>query len=222
MNTPVISAFYFGSVEHYALLARHPRVIIDTGEHYERQSYRTRTSIVGPNGVQHLNVQIARDHGNKMPMHSVGLSYVETWPQQHLHAIRSAYGKTPWFIHYIDSIEQVILQPYARLIDLQLATMRLGMGWLGLRTALHISETFIEGMAFEPTAGDHRTSDEERRSPLSDLRSTFNPKRPLPPEVPAIASYHQVFADRHGFMPRLSVIDLVCNLGPRAAAHLHR
>ena len=47
MAVPLLSAFYFGSVEHYRLLARHPKVIIDTGEHYVRQSYRTRTSIVG-------------------------------------------------------------------------------------------------------------------------------------------------------------------------------
>ncbi len=35
---PVLSAFYFGSVEHYRLLAQRPKVIIDLGEHYERQS----------------------------------------------------------------------------------------------------------------------------------------------------------------------------------------
>ena len=39
---PLLSSFYFGSVEHYRLLAQHHRVVIDVGEHYERQSYRTR------------------------------------------------------------------------------------------------------------------------------------------------------------------------------------
>ena len=92
MNTPILSPFYFGSVEHYRILAQCPKVIIDLGEHYERQTYRTRTRIVGPNGVQDLVVPIIRRSGEKMPVHSVGLSYAETWPQQHLHAIRSAYG----------------------------------------------------------------------------------------------------------------------------------
>lgn len=210
-HTPLLPAFYFGSVEHYRLLARHPKVVIDTGEHYERQSYRTRTRIMGPNGVQDLNVQIARDHGHKMPMHTVGLSTVETWPQQHVHAIRSAYGKAPWTLHYIDAIEEVITTPYDRLIDLDLATLRLGMKWLGLTTEVEVSATYVE-------VG--RDDDATRHSPLAthhlDLRTSFHPKKPLPNEVHPVQPYPQVFADRHGFQPRMSVIDLVCNCGPEA------
>lgn len=204
-RVPVLSAFYFGSVEHYRLLARSQRVVIDIGEHYQRQSYRSRTTIIGPNGRQDLVVQIARKSGRKMPMRNVGLSYVETWPQQHVHAIRSAYGQTPWFIHYIDEIESVILKKYDRLADLDLATLRLGMKWLGLNTEVEVSEKYIE-----PTGEDGR----------SDLRSSFQPKKPLPIEVAAVPPYPQVFADRHGFTPRMSVIDLVCNCGPRAVEHL--
>jgi hypothetical protein len=198
-SIPLLSAFYFGSVEHYRLLAQHRRVIIDIGEHYERQTYRTRTSIVGPNGKQDLTVQIARRSGEKMPMRSVGLSYIETWPQQHVHAIRSAYGNTPWFIHYIDEIEAVVLKKYDRLVDLDLATMRLAMKWLGLKTEAEASEKYVE----------------DSRSFL-DLRATLHPKRSLPPSLPLSPPYPQVFADRHGFIPRMSVIDLVMNTGPDA------
>ncbi len=214
---PVLSSCYFGSVEHYRLLALHPKVVVDTGEHYERQSYRTRTNIVGPNGVQDLVVPIERRPGAKMPMHSVGLSYVETWPQRHIHAIRSAYGNTPWFIHFIDAIEAVVLKKYDRLVELDLATMQLGMAWLGLRTELVVSEEYVD------VAGDadpeHRTAPDTR---YVDLRSTLHPKRPLPPEIPSVAPYPQVFADRHGFHPRMSVIDLVMNAGPDASAHVLR
>ena len=198
-RTPLLSAFTFGSVEHYRLLVQHDRVIIDIGEHYVRQSYRTRTSIVGPNGRQDLSVRIQHSGGVKMPMREVRLSYAETWPQQHLHAFRSAYGNTPWFIHYIDEIEAVILGKFERLVDLDLATMRLGMKWLGLKTEIVISEDFVTPMTM----------------PL-DLRSSFHPKKPLPPEVNAVGPYPQVFADRHGFVPRMSIIDLVMNTGPDA------
>jgi hypothetical protein len=199
LRTPILPAFYFGSVEHYRLLARHPKVILDIGEHYERQSYRTRTSIVGPNGVQDLTVQVARRSGEKMPMRTVGLSYSESWPQQHVHAIRSAYGNTPWFIHYIDDIEAVVLKGYDRLVDLDLATMRLAMKWLGLTTEVEVSEAYVEGV-----------------SAAWDLRTSLHPKKPVPPEVEPVPPYPQVFADRHGFQPRMSVIDLVCNCGPDA------
>ena len=225
MSTPILSAFYFGSVEHYRLLSHHPKVIIDIGEHYERQSYRTRTRIVGPNGVQDLAVQIARRSGEKMPMRTVGLSYIETWPQQHLHAIRSAYGNAPWFIHFIDEIEAVVLKRYDRLVDLDLATMRLGMKWLGLRTELVVSDAYVEvasgnsQMASSPVPNLPLAAVELRHE-LLDLRTSFHPKRPLPPEVSAAPTYTQLFADRHGFQPRMSVIDLVMNTGPEARSFL--
>lgn len=198
-STVVLSAFYFGSVEHYRVLAKEERVVLDAGEHYERQSYRTRTTIIGPNGVQDLNVQILRRSGEKMPLHTVALSHAETWPQQHLHAIRSAYGQTPWFIHYIDEIERVLLGPYERLLDLDLATLRMGMRWLGLTTAIEVSTAYVEADG------------------IRDLRRSLHPKLSLPDGLPAPRPYPQVFADRHGFVPRLSVIDLVMNTGPEAA-----
>ncbi len=201
--TPILSAFYFGSVEHYRLIAGHPKVIIDIGEHYERQSYRTRTRIAGPNGVQDLAVQIARRSGEKMPMHTVGLSYSGTWPRQHVHAIRSAYGNAPWFIHYIDDIESVVLKRYDRLVDLDLATLRLGLKWLGLTTEVEVSETYV-GLADEGAASH------------VDLRAALHPKKPLPPGVPNAPTYPQIFEDRHGFQPRMSIVDLVCNRGPEA------
>lgn len=214
MSTRLLSASYFGSVEHFRLLAQHPKVIIDIGEHYERQSYRTRTTIVGPNGRQDLVVQIARRSGEKMPMHSVGMSYVETWPQQHVHAIRSAYGNTPWFIHYIDEIEAVVLKQYDRLVDLELATMRLGMKWLGLSTELEVSKLYVEVVdrASGPTTSDV--------SSAHDLRNSLCPKKTLPPEITSVPPYPQIFADRHGFVPRLSIIDLVMNAGPDARRQL--
>lgn len=209
MIVPVLSAFYFGSVEHYRLLAQHPRVIIDTGEHYVRQSDRTRTRIVGPNGVQDLSVQVAHDHGRKTPMRAVSLSHAESWPRQHLHAIRSAYGKTPWFIHFIDDIEAVLLQGHERLIDLDLATLRLGMEWLGLGTEVVVAEEYLD-VASDTDGARHL-----------DLRTNLHPKKPLPPEVTPVVPYPQVFADRHGFVPRTSVIDLVCNCGPEAKRIMH-
>lgn len=199
----LLPSFYFGSVEHYRLLAKHPQVLVDTGEHYVRQSYRTRTTIIGPNGVQDLSAQIIHGHGAKLPMREVRLSRAETWPQQHLHAIRSAYGKSPWFIHYIDEIEHVLMNGHERLVDLNRDTLRLGMKWLGLTTEVTTSEAFVED-----TQG------------LLDLRTSFHPKKSLPSDVVAVPDYYQVFADRHGFQPRMSVIDLVFNLGPAARVAL--
>ncbi len=205
VRTSLFSAFYFGSVEHYALLARSERIIIDVGEHYERQSYRTRTSIIGPNGKQDLVISIARRSGEKMPMRSVGLSYVEPWHLQHIQALRSAYGQTPWFIHYMPDIEELLLKRYDKLIDLDLATMHLAMKWLGITCTVEVRETFVEKL-----------------EGLTDHRNDLHPKKALPAGVGSVAPYIQVFADRHGFVGRLSIVDLVMNAGPQARGVLSR
>jgi hypothetical protein len=62
----------------------------------------------------------------------------------------------------------------------------------------------------------------EERVPLWDLRTKLHPKHELPPEVTPVPPYPQVFADRHGFVPRASIIDLVCNCGPEARSLLMR
>lgn len=200
---PLLSAFYFGSVEHYRLLIQHGKAVIDIGEHHVRQSYRTRTGIVGPNGAQDLCVRIEHDHGHKMPMRDVHLSYAEPWPQQHLHAIRSAYGQAPWFIHFYPDVEALLRQRHQRLVDLDLASMWLAIGWLGLSAEVTVSDHYLA------PAVDH-----------IDLRDRLHPKRTLPVEVVHVPAYSQAFAERHGFVPRRSVLDLVFNLGPRAVEAL--
>ena len=204
-GTVLLSAFYFGSAEHYALIARSERVIIDVGEHYERQSFRTRTSIIGPNGKQDLTVSIARRSGEKMPMRTVKLSYVEPWNLQHVQAIRSAYGQTPWFIHFIDEIEAMLTPRYERLIDLDLATMRMILTWLRISTPVELREDYVED-----------TED------LIDHRVDLHPKRPLPSSISAVPEYQQIFSDRHGYSGRLSILDLLMNTGPEAGAILRR
>ncbi len=198
-QTLLMSAFYFGSVEHYALIARSTGVVIDVGEHYGRQSYRSRTSLPGPNGKQDLNVAIARRSGEKMPMCTVGLSYAEPWHRQHLHAIRSTYGQAPWFIHYMDGLEAVLGQRHASLVDLDLATMRLVLQWLRLAVPVEVRKQHVDNA-----------------DGLLDLRNSLHPKKPLPPEVPPLAAYPQVFADRHGFLGRMCILDLLMNTGQGA------
>ncbi len=204
-QVPVIPAMYFGPVDLYRVLARHTHAVVDTGEHYERQSYRTRTSIVGANGVQDLVVQIARRSGEKMPMREVRLSYAETWPAQHMHAIRSAYGKTPWYIHFEDGLKSMLHTGHGSLVELDLTTMHMCLRWAGIRCELQVIEQYIPP---------------EEIMPGLDLRQGHHPKRPIPPALGDTPVYPQVFSDRHGFVPRMSMIDLLCNAGPATAVYL--
>ena len=67
-----------------------------------------------------------------------------------------------------------------------------------------ISDNGNAGTAMRPLAAVLSMSEGE----FTDLRSAFSK-----PKVDA-APYYQVFASRHGFLPDLSIVDLLFNMGP--------
>ena len=55
---------------------------------------------------------------------------------------------------------------------------------------------------------------------LTDYRSAINPKHPAPDADFAPKPYYQVYAPKHGFLPNLSVLDLLFNMGPESIFYL--
>ena len=53
-----------------------------------------------------------------------------------------------------------------------------------------------------------------------DLRNAFSPK--MKASIPKFTPYHQVFEERHGFVPDLSILDLLFNEGPEAGSYLNK
>ena len=51
-------------------------------------------------------------------------------------------------------------------------------------------------------------------TPFADFRDAIRPKHPLPDPDFEPRPYYQVRSARHGFLPNLSVLDLLFNEGP--------
>ena len=52
---------------------------------------------------------------------------------------------------------------------------------------------------------------------ITDLRNVIHPKIQSQTKL---EEYTQVFGDRHGFIPNLSILDLLFNLGPQSNEYL--
>lgn len=192
-----------GSVRYWAAALAAGTVHIDTDErHLPLRHSHHRYCIDGPNGVQRLTVPlVAETHNMATPMSQVRISEHGNWRRLHWGALYSAYGRTPYFDHIAPELEPIILGHQTHLLELNTALQALIIDFMDL--PIH----FITGGA--PSADTH------------DLRGVIGTKQPDRLPI-ADTPYHQIWAHRHGFVPRLSVLDLLMNHGREGILTLHR
>lgn len=194
----VLSSHYFPPISYFKLLISSETTIVDVYENFIKQSYRNRCVIYGANGSLNLVVPVVKRRSGREMMH-VKIDYTEDWQTKHWKSISSAYKASPYFEYYQEDLKTTFFEKSEMLVDhnqLQLSTI---IGLLGLNPTLKISKSYIN-----------------QRSEI-DYRLLISPKKNA---VASLKPYMQVFADRHGFMEDLSILDLLFNEGPNASTVL--
>ncbi len=191
----------FGPVQYFACLYNMP-AIIEKHANYTRQTYRNRYVIMGPNGPITLSVPIEKDPRQKVPDKDVKIAYHTPWQKIHWRSLVSAYNSSPYFQYYRDEIETFIFEKHTYLFEFDVKS----------------TELVTELLGFEP---DISVTDEYMMDPnnnIIDMRDIIHPKRDIDKETSIfkIHPYKQVFDDRHGFVPHLSMLDLLFNKGPES------
>lgn len=194
---------FFGSIQFYRLIASATVVQLEAKEHYQKGGYRNRCLLAGPNGLLRLSIPLQKGKHQSLPIQEVKLAYTENWPLNSWRSIQTAYGNAPFFIHYADDIREVLLAGHERLWDLNIAALRTSFRLLRWKAQPQVTETTIY---------QHKTEG------AADWRNLITPKMPHD-DTP---SYPQVFTEKHGFIPDLSILDLLFCLGPAASDYLIR
>jgi hypothetical protein len=163
-------------------------LLLEIHENFQKQSYRSRTEIAGPNGKQVLSVPV--DRSVKNILHTP-ISYKENWVKNHLKSIETAYANSPFFEVLFPDLEKVLNERFSTLWELNMATIKLLFHWL------EFSKDIVYTNSFESDFRGH------------DARS-LHPKRELAVELP---KYLQVFGEKNGFISNLSALDVFFNLG---------
>jgi len=172
------------------------KVIIDDQERYVKRSYRNRCTIATANGP--LNLSIPLKQGKTLlPVIEVQIDFSRPWQKEHWHSIQSAYGRSAFFEYYKDEFKDVFLQELPLLFDYNLQLLRLICRFLHLPQDKIKLLSECEGMVFISC-----------RNTVSYHLSTNDCTLTTP--------YSQPFADRLGFLPDLSIMDLVFNEGKQA------
>jgi WbqC-like protein family len=182
---------------HWWLHALDSHIRVDTQRTYHKQTLRNRFSILTCNGPAALSVPIQSTKGMPTPFSEVRMAEGK-WRQEHLHAIRSAYGRSAYFEHYYPIIESCYRAEHEYLHQLAKESMVL---MLPIFAKKHLTIQF--------------NSDE-----IQEIDESFSAT--LEPAYIGLnePGYPQVFSDRFAFHSNLSCIDVLMNKGPQAIDYI--
>ncbi len=173
-------------------------VFLEACESYQKQSYRNRAYILAADGVQMLQVPVV--HAESMRIDEVRVDYSTPWLVRTQRALDAAYYTSAYYEYYRDDLFAVMDARPALLWDWNLSLVRFLMEKTGISSRLMPTSSFV--VPSESVPDDFRYVIHPKRP--DDVLSTLGLERP----------YYQVFSDRFGFTPHLSVLDLLFNEGP--------
>ena len=197
----LLSTTYFGPVQWYQKLHRADAVHIEKWESFIKQTYRNRCQIATTNGVQTLTVPVER--GTSPLIKDIRISDHGNWRHLHWMALQSAYGESPFFEYYQDDIRPFFEKRWDFLLDYNEAICQKMCELIDIQPKIEYSSDFVA----EP-------------KDKTDYRLAINPKHPAPDADFTPKSYYQVYSTKHGFLPNLSVLDLLFNMGPESIFYL--
>lgn len=183
----LLSTAYLPPVLYLREVLKAPHVLIETQEHFVKQTWRNRCEILTANGRLSLSVPLEK-HADKELSSLKRISYAERWQQQHWRTISSAYKASPYFEFFEDDFRPFYEQRYEFLLEFNTALLKTILHILRVRKDLHFTSVYEKYPLY-----------------VTDYRDT----------LPAgdISQYYQAFSIGAGFVPGLSCIDALFNIG---------
>lgn len=187
----LIELHYLPCIEYIHTLNAYDKVLFEAQEHFVKQTWRNRCRIYGANGPQDLILPV-KNKSAKIPAKDIEIAYEENWPHNHWMSVHSAYRSSPYYDYYEEEIKGLFFKKEKYLFDYNL----LWLDWITRTLKISIDYFLTEEYKHTVEPG------------FTDLRNTISPKKQTGFIHPR---YHQVFEEKHGFIPNLSVLDWIFN-----------
>ena len=181
-------------------------VFLEACENYQKQSYRNRCYILAGDGVQMLQVPVV--HAESMRITEVRVDYSTPWLVRTQRSLDAAYYTSAYYEYYRDELFALMDERPALLWDWNLSLVRFLLEKTGVASHVVPTSSFVAPASAGP----------------DDYRAVIHPKHPdsVLSSLGLKRPYFQVFADRFGFTPGLSTLDLLFNEGPDSLLWLKR
>ena len=191
IKTIILPSSYLPSIYYFYLILKYENVLIESHEFYIKQSFRNHAIILGPNGNQKLTVPIKRKGKSKTIFKNLQISN-SIWKKNHLQSIKTAYGNSPFFIHYINEISQIINKKNNLLLGLNSNLLSYFLKELNIKNKINYTNEYIQ---------DYGDSYLDFRQKNLKLTQTI------------LIKYQQNFLNKNKDLEKYSIIDLLFNLG---------
>lgn len=198
MSKLLIEYQYFGTVNYYKTLFQYLNIEFEEYENYQKGSFRNRTPVPGANGVINLSVPLQKGRDQKALFRDIKIDYRENWMVQHIRTLDACYNRAPFYEFYRDSIRDLLNQEETYLMSLDKKLVQWVLKMLKAKPVISSTERYSLKVQEE----------------IVDARNSILPGRDLSIDIP---EYAQVFEDRIGFKPNMSILDLLFCQGPASA-----
>lgn len=200
----LLSTAYFAPIHFYSRYIAYHEVYIEQFEHFNKQTYRNRCVILGGNGPITLITPVIKGRGAKILIKDLKIANDMDWQRNHWRTIFSAYNSSPYFEYYQDDIKPFFEKETKYLLDHNQSIHECISDLLNLESKAKLTRDF------ELVPGN-----------TLNFREIISPKNKIQPDANYHAvEYTQVFSDRFGFVPNLSILDLLFNEGPNSSTIL--
>jgi len=190
-----LSSAYLAPVEYYIAMCNAGHVVLEHCDTYAKQTYRNRCNISAANGVISLSIPIEKSKGDSKLTRDIRISDHNDWQINHWRSIESAYNSTPFFEYYKDDLMPFFQKKWDFLCDFNLELQMKIMELLDMELNIQVTNEYL----LSPN------------NDVLDLREAIHPKKMS--IFGELKPYYQVFEQRFGFLPNLSIIDLLFNMG---------
>jgi|JI7StandDraft_1071085.scaffolds.fasta_scaffold07885_3 hypothetical protein len=200
-STPAIFPLHLGgNISWWVYALAEQNIQLDVQEYFVKQSYHNRMHILSANGLLALTAPTSGGNFHR-PLHEIKLNFSHNLMFKNRMALQSAYGSSPYYEHYDYLLEPVLFNEYVFLHELSFALIQ----WLNKQLKLSIEVSKTESYIPHTDMGDYRKIfDAKKRSE----------------HLISLSRYPQTFEHRYGFVPDLSILDLLFNMGPASTDYL--
>ncbi len=201
--TALLHPTYFGSIANYVALLQSENVIFEVCDNFQKQTLRNRTYIYGANGKLLLNLPIIHSkNGIKSLYKDIKLEHQFGTLKNHWKSLESAYRTSPYFEFYEDELAHLFEQQPQFLLDFNFECQSI------ILDCLQLDINFKKTTNYEVNPSEN----------ITDYRNLVNAKNKI--TGVDFKPYPQVFQNKYGFIPNLSILDLLFNEGPNTSTYL--